>query len=154
VLADFRPALTGVIDQHLTQEWMESRWVARFTLHDPVPACRWLDLRAAETMQALRRELAAVLVRHQLADLDVSTTTGPNLDVTQRIGRWAFERGFCGIAYVTRFAPRLSCWAIFERSGGPTIAATDVRPLDRADRDFDAVRRLFDLALPASAPLK
>jgi hypothetical protein len=152
VLADFRPALTGVVEQHLTPEWIESRWVARFTLDDPVPACRWLDLRAAETMQTLRRELAPELVRHGLADLDVSTTTGPNLDVTPGIGRWAFESGFCGIVYVTRFAPRPSCWAIFERSGGPRIAVADVRPLDRADRDFEAVRRMFGLTIPAGRP--
>ena len=59
-------------------------------------------------------ELADLLLRLGMTDFDVSGARGPSRELTQQIARWAFERGFAGIAYRSRFADALDCWAIFE----------------------------------------
>jgi RES domain len=96
---------------HVTTEWRRARRIARLSLR---PGLHWLDLRAPETCEVLRTELADVLLRIGMADFDVSGARGLSRELTQRIARWAFERGFAGIAYRSRFADELDCWAIFE----------------------------------------
>jgi hypothetical protein len=95
----------------VTPDWRTARRIARLRLH---PGLRWLDLRAPETCEVLRTELADVLLRLGMTDFDVSGARGPSRELTQRISRWAFERGFGGIAYRSRLADDLDCWAIFE----------------------------------------
>ena len=110
-----------------------------------IPGQRWLDLRAPETLQALRVEMASTLMRLGLPDLDVSAARGPSRDLTRQIARWAYERDFRGIAYRSRFADDLDCWAIFEgavfsSAGPPEAIAPD-------DPDLDAAARLFGLTV-------
>ena len=109
------------------------------------PGQRWLDLRAPATLQTLRVELAGVVATLGLPDLDVSAARGPSRALTRQIARWAFEHGFHGVAYRSRFADDVDCWAIFEGAaitpaGPPEAIASD-------DDDLQAAAQLFGLAI-------
>ena len=123
-------------------DWYARRKLGRLSV---APGQRWLDLRAPETLQTLRVEMAAVLAHLGLPDLDVSATRGPSRDLTRQIARWAFEQGFHGLAYRSRFADHFECRAVFE---GASI--TPVRP-DEAivpdDPDFQAAAALLGLTI-------
>jgi hypothetical protein len=119
--------------RHIPLDWCHTRRIARLRLR---PGHQRLDLRAPETCEILRAELADLLVRLGLADLDVSGARGPSRDLTQPIARWAYDCGFAGIAYRSRFADSLDCWAIFEgdigrRSGGQRRFAATTPPCAR-----------------------
>lgn len=77
-------------------DWYSRRLVGCLRVE---PGQRWLDLRSPVTLQALRTELADVLVRLGLPDLDVSAARGPSRELTREIARWAFEQGMQGLAY-------------------------------------------------------
>jgi hypothetical protein len=122
--------------------WYTRRSVGRVRLD---PGQRWLDLRAPDTLQVLRSEMAEVLVSLGLPDLDVSAARGPSLELTRQIARWAFEHDFQGIAYRSRFADSLDCWAIFE--GALTTPAGPPQPIAPDDPDLMAAAALFSLAV-------
>ena len=153
-LAPLRPALADIAAlgasvgarvrpiSHISADWRSARRIARLRL---VPGRRWLDLRAPETCEALRVELADVLLRLGMTDFDVSGARGPSRDLTQTIARWAFDRGFAGIAYRSRFDDQLGCWALFEGDhyepvGSPT-------PIRRDNPDLRAAARGFGLTV-------
>ena len=107
----------------------------------------WLDLRSPETHQALRREISDTLVtlgyrdRFVLGDLLASDHR-----LTREIARWAFERGYNGIAYPSCHDPGLTCWAIFEQAIiEPLPPFQTIRP---DDPDLIAVAALFQLVIP------
>jgi len=111
--------------RQIPADWRSARRIARLELFS---GHRWLDLRAPETCEVLRTELAGVLLRLGMTDFDVSGARGPSRELTQRIARWAFDWGFAGIAYRSRFDDRLDCWAIFD--GGyfaPVGSPTPIR---------------------------
>ena len=65
--------------------------------------------------------------------------------MTRNIARWAYEHDFQGLAYRSRFADHLDCWAIFE---GAAIAPSGSPELiDRDDPDLVAAARLFGLTI-------
>jgi hypothetical protein len=123
-------------------DWYTRRLIGRLRLE---PGQRWLDLRAPETLQTLRSEMADSLVRLGLPDLDVSTARGPSRDLTRQIARWAFEHGCQGVAYRSRFADDVECWAIFE--GARFTAIGPPEPIRADDPDMAAVAALFSLAI-------
>ena len=147
-LAGFRPDLQGIVAKSLTPSWLATRRIARFSLLDSTGRHRWLDLRAPATHQVLRRELADVLVGLNATDFDVSAATSSARPLTQRIGVWAYDRGYQGIVSCSRFDPGLTCWAIFERAGGVRIVSIDIQPLVRDDPDLIRAADLFELAIP------
>ncbi|MGI8916094.1 MAG: RES family NAD+ phosphorylase [Chloroflexota bacterium] len=111
----------------------------------PLPGQRWLDLRQPATAESLRAEFAPLLGRLGLPDLDVSGLRGGSRPLTQAIARWAYEQGYQGLAYRSRFRDDLDCWALFEgaafeRSGPPQPIAAD-------DPDLRAAAALFGLLL-------
>ena len=127
---------------HVTADWRRARRIARLRLR---PGRRWLDLRAPETCEVLRTELADVLLRLGMADFDVSGARGPSRELTQRIARWAFERGYAGIAYRSRLADELECWAIFE--GDHWEAMGRPMPIRRDNPALLAAARLLGLSI-------
>jgi hypothetical protein len=152
-LAGFRPDLEllarlahiGGTDELLPSSAVPSAWralrrVGRLTLET---GQRWLDLRAPETLQALRIEFAAVLVDLGIEDLDISASRGPSRTLTRQIARWAYEQGFQGIVYRSRFSDAIDCWAVFEGA-----RVTPLRP-DEAitwdDPDLVSATSLFGL---------
>jgi len=110
-----------------------------------LPGRRWLDLRAPETCEVLRPELADVLLALGMADFDVSGARGPSRELTQRISRWAFDRGFAGIAYRSRVSDDLDCWAIFE--GGHWGLVGRPVPIRRNNPELRLAARLLGLII-------
>jgi hypothetical protein len=123
-------------------DWYQKRAVARLRLR---PGQRWLDLRATETSEALRSELAATLLDLGLADLDLSEVLGPWRSLTQAIARWAYEHDYAGIVYPSRFKDALSLWAIFEGAAFDPVGVPE--PIVPDDPDLVATARLFGLAI-------
>jgi hypothetical protein len=119
--------------------WLMRRRIGTFALG---PNQRWLDLRSMETRIALRRDLAALLAAHDLTDFDLSDALCRNRPVTQSIAQWAFDAGYNGIAYKSRFDCAFDCWAIYDRADLDKIA---VETMWSDDGDLTEVARLFDL---------
>jgi hypothetical protein len=132
------PLPVGLVPRY----WIASRQMVRLRLSS---GQRWLDLRSFETREALRLELAGTLRVLGLSDLDVSGVRGSRRPLTQAIARWAYERGYHGIVYSSRFHDAYRCWAVFEgarfeRSGRP-------QAITPRDRSLQAAMRLFGLQL-------
>jgi hypothetical protein len=127
---------------HISPQWRSARRIARLSL---LPGRRWLDLRAPETCELLRAELADVLLGLGMSDLDVSGARGPSRELTQRISRWAFDRGFAGIAYRSRITDELACWAIFE--GGHWRLDGRPVPIRRDNPELRLAARLLGLTI-------
>ena len=154
-LARFRPSLEMLAALQAVQntteplprpqvpaEWYHTRAVGQLRLGTRQ---RWLELRAFETREALRRELAQTLLDLGLEDLDLSGVVGPKRQLTQAIARWAYDHGYAGLVYSSRFDAALTCWAIFEGA-----AFEPVRPFESIlpdDPDLVATAKLFGLNL-------
>jgi hypothetical protein len=123
-------------------DWYARRLVGTLRL---LPGPRWLDLRAAETLQVLRTEMASALVALGLPDFDVSAARGPSRELTCQVASWAHEHGFQGIAYRSRFADDLDCWAIFE--GAAISPAGPAEAIAPDDVDLLAAAQLFGLTI-------
>lgn len=126
----------------LPVDWYRKRGVGRLRI---LPGQRWLDLRAPETREVLRVELARTLVELGLPDLDVAGVMGPSRALTQAIARWAYERGYAGLAYHSRFDETLTLWAIFEGAAFEAIGVPE--PIEPDDADLVATAHLFGLVL-------
>lgn len=142
-------ALQGVINTGelppvpmVPRDWCRGRAVGRFRL---APRQRWLDLRAMETREVLRRELAQTLLDLGLEDLDLSGVVGPRRRLTQAIARWAYELGYNGLVYGSRMSASLTCWAVFEGAAFEPVGPPE--PILPNDRDLLAVARLFGLRI-------
>ncbi|HEX2924160.1 MAG TPA: RES family NAD+ phosphorylase [Chloroflexota bacterium] len=145
VLAELR-RVSGTSDTVLSPsvplDWCAKRGVARFYLR---AGQRWLDLRSIETREALRTELAELLVNLNLADLDAGEVLSPNRQLTQAISRWAYERGYNGIAYKSRLDDDLDCWALFQ--GASIEMVGSIEPISPHDPDFREAATLFGLVI-------
>jgi hypothetical protein len=122
--------------------WYRRHAVARLRL---LPGQHWLDLRAPQTRETLRAELAATLLTLRLSDLDLSRVLGPGRTLTQTIARWAYEHGYAGLAYHSRLDHTLTLWAIFERAAFEPVGLPE--PITPDDPDLVATARLFGLIL-------
>jgi hypothetical protein len=155
ILARFRPSLEALAaleavtnsDEPLPRpvvppDWYHRRAVGRLRL---AGRQRWLDLRSIQTREALRAELAQMLLEVGLEDLDLSGVVGPRRRLTQAIARRAYEGGCSGLVYSSRFDAALTCWAIFEgvafeRLGPP-------QPILPDDPDLLSTAQLFGLTV-------
>lgn len=97
----------------------------------------------------IRSELARFLLDRGLTDFDISTATSDRLEVTQRVGGWAFDQGYAGIVFLSRLDPSRVCWAIFERPDPDSVRfqPIDVASVAETDPDLCAVMELFALSL-------
>jgi hypothetical protein len=108
----------------------------------------WLNLRAPQTHQVLRTELAS-----SLADLGYPKrfVWGDLLShehrLTQAVGQWAYNRGHHGIAYSSCHDARLDCWALFDRALFTSAGPSEM--ISMSDPDLVAVATLFDLTIPS-----
>lgn len=147
-LADFRPDIDGVVKTSLTQNWIDRRQLAAFTIRDrPGSQCGWLDIQEPMALHRLKEDLGEVFSQHGLTDFDISAATSERLEITQEIGLWAYEQGFSGIAYPSRLAPRMECWALFENRPWE-ISTSQLIPLDWSDPDLQAVINVWNLTTP------
>ncbi|MEX2374733.1 MAG: RES family NAD+ phosphorylase [Dehalococcoidia bacterium] len=123
-------------------DWYQKRAVAALRLR---PGQRWLDVRATETHEVLRAELASELTAWGLTDLDLGDVLSRNRQVTQRISRWAYAYDYHGIVYASRFNAGASLWAIFE--GALFDAVGVAQPILPGDPDLVEAARLFGLEI-------
>jgi hypothetical protein len=151
-LATFRPSLellaeTGDpadIAGAVSAGFLRSRGTATFRLRSG----RWLDVRRLETLEALRAALGATLHEFGLTDVDLGGVCGHQRAFTQSVAAWAYEHGYHGIVYASRFGASFECWAIFDNARiEPARSAT---PLSLDDPDLVAVASVFALHLPGS----
>lgn len=111
---------------------------------------RWLDIRmnAPESALALCREQAIAALLPELGygkRFKPGDLVGPDRRLTQAIARWAFERGFAGLAYSCSHDLRLDCWAIFE--GAAFVRIDPPSSIEPDDPDLIAVARDFELTI-------
>lgn len=71
-------------------------------------------MRTPEIQHAIRGQLAGVLQQLGFDDFDNTGSNRQQRALTQTVARWAFEQGFTGIVYKSRFGDQFDCWAIFE----------------------------------------
>lgn len=134
----------------LPPAWWRKRAFCRLRLEEEV---RWLDLRSLDTREALRPVFASLLAHLQLTEFDLSAIYGPHRVLTQGIARWAYEWGYAGLRYGSRYDEALNCWTLFERLGVATFRREgDIEPIAPDDPDLLSVATLFGLTVsPASA---
>lgn len=101
----------------ITEEWRSSRHIGHTYLDSTL---RFADITTASTLQHLRRVLASDVVRLKVKDLDLSSVTGPQRELTQLCARYIYEqvdsRGeplFAGIRFLSHFDARWECWTVF-----------------------------------------
>jgi hypothetical protein len=100
-------------------DWCDKRLLASFDLS---LARLPLDIRQPNIREMIRRALAADLAALGLPDLDNSDLLSGRRELSQRIGRWAYEQGYPAILYLSRWVPDVACWAIFEGTGFTSVA--------------------------------
>lgn len=116
-LATFRPSLELLAETGdpadivgaVSAGFLRSRGIVAFRLR----AGRWLDVRPLETLAALRAVFGSTLHEFGLTDVDLSGVCGPQRAFTQSVAAWAYEHGYHGIVYPSRFGATFECWAIF-----------------------------------------
>jgi hypothetical protein len=99
----------------------------------------------------LRTVLAAVAVKLGMEDIDLSSLerAEPRL-LTQRAGRTAFELGYAGVCYLSRYGHSIENWAIFEdwaMSERFPIHQPDSRKVAENDPDLLEALRLLGLVI-------
>jgi hypothetical protein len=145
-LAPFRVSISGIASEGITAEWLIRRRIAALQIEGSDRQLRWLDLAAPETYFEFRITFSEQLRQAGFSDFDVSAATSERRELTQAIGQWAHERGYAGIRYVTRHAPLLQCWAVFENTAyspiGPAL------PIEFDDADLQAVAHARKLRIP------
>ncbi len=124
------------------RDWCSKRAIGRLR---PASGQKWLDLRAIETREALRVELAETLVRLGLADLDGSTVRSPHRVFTQTVAAWAWDNGYHGVVYSSRFDDECTCWALFSNGSIEQVGSIELILPD--DVDFRHTLELFGLHL-------
>lgn len=107
---------------------------------------QWLDLRSVDTRESLRPTFASLLEQLRLPEFDLGAVYGSHRVLTQTIARWAYERGFAGLRYGSRYVEEFNCWAVFEHPGRATFHRIgEVEPIPLTDPDLQAAMDLFEL---------
>ena len=127
----------------VTLDWQQRHATQTLYL---APDQRWLDVREMETVQVLRGVFAELLAAMDLPDLDNSIIRSVNRRLTQAIARWAYERGYAGVAYRSRYNDACDVWALFEGRAQFTGADVPV-PIRRDDPDLEEAARLLRLSI-------
>ncbi len=161
-LARFRPALSLLAELaqlragdagsdttpvgEIERDWLATR---RIGWLQPAPGLRLMDLRKVETRASLRVTLAPLLHGRGYHDFDMSVALNQDRALSQRVSRWAYEQGFRGIIYPSRFGAEFDCWVIHggEEASSDALPFTPlgVAPIMRDDPDLLSAVRLFRL---------
>jgi RES domain len=149
-LAVFRPSLellaeTGDpadITGDVSAGFLRARGTATFHLRRG----RWLDVRRLQTLDALRSALGPRLHEFGLVDVDLGGVCGPERAFTQAVAAWAYENGYNGIVYASRFGASFECWAIFDSANIESVGS--VVPLSLDDTDLPGSRARICTATP------
>jgi hypothetical protein len=90
--------------------WIEGRCIGTANIEG-----EFADIYALKWVSHLRTALAGIAVRLGMEDIDLSSLerAEPRL-LTQHAGRIAFELGYAGVYYHSRYGHSIENWAIFE----------------------------------------
>ena len=127
---DFVPAGT------VPREWFQNRAIGRAVVHGS-----FADIGAAESIAALRRSLAPLLISLGLPDFDASVLqrSGPRI-LTQAASSAIYREGYDGIRYLSKYGHDIVNWALFE-AADLTDVSVDAIQTDDPDL-LDALRVL------------
>jgi len=85
------------------------------------PSLQFVDIKAAATLQHLRRAMAPVAAILGLTDVDLSAVTSPYRRLTQTCARYVYDQrdaeerpSFAGIRYPSRLDPAWQCIEVFD----------------------------------------
>ena len=163
-VAYFRPELATMVDANATppgsrvgrpiipEKWRIERRIGATVLH---PSLRFVDMAAAETVQALRPILAPLALSLGLREVDFSTLAGPERLLTQEAARYIYEQVdaageplYAGLRYLSRLNPVWECWAIFADRLRHMVVRVDIIPANHPGL-FEAAR-ILGLAIEES----
>jgi hypothetical protein len=114
----------------VTQQDLQERRLGTFTLQRK-PHLKFLDARESETISHLRVVMASTFVALGVDEFDPSELIGRNRKLTQAIADWAYNQGYSGIVYMSRYEPRLlTNWALFEPLYITLTGETEIAPDD------------------------
>ena len=92
--------------------WIDPEWSHWFR---PTPAKMAPFFTGVDRITHLRRRLASECLRLGVPDLDASVLqSGLSRRITQLVSRVAYEQGYPGICYRSRYSHDLENWALFE----------------------------------------
>ncbi len=108
---------------------------------------RYADLYASSWVGHLRISLVADLRALSVEDLDAATLhlSAPRR-LTQRAARIAFEAGFDGVHYRSRYGHEVENWALFEPF---LVQPKETEDIDPADGELQEALRIHGLQLGA-----
>ena len=131
---DFFPA------GQVPQQWAQTRVIGSATHYGT-----YADMYGSDWIGILRRELAAECIQFRIEDLDASVLqhAAPR-SLTQRASRVAFNRGFDGIHYRSRYGHDVRNWALFEPF---KIEPKEVAAVDLTDPDLQCALTIHGLKL-------
>lgn len=113
----------------LTRQDLKERRLGTFTVQQ-TPSLKFLDVREPATIAQLRVVLASTFLNMGVDEVEPSELLGRNRGLTQAIGGWAYEQGYNGVVYLSRYDPRLSNWALFDSLHINPIGERDIAPDD------------------------
>lgn len=129
------------------RSWLEERSIGMAEVEG-----EYADLYAVKWVNHLRTALAGLAVKVGIKDLDLSSLESAEpRQLSQQAGRIAFELGYAGLFYHSRFGHSLENWAIFENWGGAErrfpIRQPSSRRIAEDDPDLLEALRILDLAI-------
>ena len=90
--------------------WLKGRCIGKANVEG-----EYADIYALEWVSHLRTALAEVAVKLGMEDIDLSSLERAEpRRLTQQAGRIAFELGYAGVYYHSRYGHSIENWAIFE----------------------------------------
>jgi RES domain len=155
-LARFRPDLTLLSELSdiegendfvplgvVPQEWCDQRMIGAAEVRG-----EYAEIYATAWIAYLRIKLADECLRLGLQDLDASVIQSASpRRITQLASRQAYEAGYSGIFYLSRYGHDLENWAIFEPF---PIHPNEIQPIRTDDPDFLQALDIFGLRLSSN----
>ncbi|WP_426624495.1 RES domain-containing protein [Leifsonia sp. McL0607] len=147
--AEFPVQLAGTIPR----DWIGGRMVATATLDGP-----YADVRAAETIAALRPQFLRLALRLGYADFDASALKSADpRELTQRVATHLYalttDDGASvvdGVRFASRHGDALTMWGVFERPGDEPssrhLERGEARLVDVEDPDLHSAMALHRLS--------
>ncbi|MCO5217165.1 MAG: RES family NAD+ phosphorylase [Thermomicrobiales bacterium] len=100
-----------------------------------------VNISSTRAIEQVRHDLVNEFIEHEIEDFDLSVVSSLDREVTQQISLWAWQQGYAGISYVSRFGADLTCYALFE-DRYELIDTPECIPVGKSDDLLDAADTL------------
>lgn len=137
-------------DDFIPLATVPSEWLEKRVIGSAAASGRYADLYASAWLGHPRTALASDILAVGLEDLDAATLhlAAPR-QLTQRAARVAFEAGFDGVHYRSRYGHEVSNWALFEPF---LVQPKEPEGIDPADAELQEALRIHGLRLTSVRP--